>query len=242
MASLMLMEFRRSEHFLMKLSRNHRDWAFTLIELLLIIATLAILAALLLPKLARRGDTAQKINCSNNLKQIGISFRTWALDNNDKFPMQVPATNGGTLELVESGTVFSHFQVMSNELSTPKLLVCPQETDPKRTVANTFAITASSTASFTNDSQVSYFVGVDAEDVRPSTFLSGDRNVAFDGIPVKHGLHTVRTGSSLGWVQPQHNNGGNICFADGSVQGLSTRGLRAAFQATGVATNRFAVP
>src|SRR5258706_8337794 len=126
----------------MKPARNHSDRAFTLIELLLIITTFSILAILLLPRLARPKGYGNRAGCVNNLKQVGIAFKVWALDNGDKYPMQVSVTNGGTRELVSSGAVFSHFLVMSNELNTPKLLFCPQENDPKRTFSNTFATVA----------------------------------------------------------------------------------------------------
>jgi prepilin-type processing-associated H-X9-DG protein len=161
--------------------------------------------------------------------------------------MEISVTNGGAMELVSMGTVFPVFAVMSNELSTPKILICPEENDPKRIAASTFQSTipkgSAPVVPFTNDNNVSYFVRLDVNQTNPPVLLSGDRNLAIGGVPAAHGLLEVRPGSSVSWLKSMHNNAGNIAFLDSSVQQFSSTALGNLFKSSSVgATNRLGIP
>jgi prepilin-type processing-associated H-X9-DG protein len=207
--------------------------AFSLIDLLIGIAVVMFLAALMLPYLAKpnRGHNRSRISCVNRLKQVGLSFRVWAGDNGDKYPMSVSTNQGGSMEWALMGDTILTFQVMSNELSTPKILLCPS--DSRDQFATNFLVLTAA--------NLSYFVGVDANETNPSMFLSGDRHIT-NGTRIRGGLVELTTNRLSGWTGEIHQNAGNIGLADGSVQQLSTPSLRAALENSGVATNRLAIP
>ncbi|HZL79616.1 MAG TPA: hypothetical protein VFC17_12255 [Candidatus Limnocylindrales bacterium] len=214
------------------ISRRFNQSAFTLVALLVIVAVLALLAAMLLPALAKAKTKSTSINCVNNLKQCGLAFRIWEGDNGDKLPMDVPMAKGGTKEFDTGADTFRHFQVMSNELSTPKILICPADI---RSVADNFARL--------KNQNVSYFVGLEANDANPQRFLDGDRNLTGASEP-QNGILKLVPGGPIGWTSAIHNNQGNVGLADGSVQQYSSSALREALRNSGDPTNtwRIALP
>lgn len=226
----------------MKISSNKSPSAFTLFELLASIFIVMAMASVVLPHLARAKCRCQRINCVNNLKQIGVGVRTWALDNGDKCPMHVSVTNGGTMELINQGLPQPHFEVMSNELSTPKILICPKDSDGNRISATTFSRVlppgSSGQVPFTNGNNVSYFVGVDVIEDSPQSVFCGDDNFTVDGLRFRHRLIRASNGSSVAWTPTRHSGMGNLLFSDGSVLQANSKTLAATLSST----NRLAMP
>jgi hypothetical protein len=92
-----------------------------------------VILGLLLPALAKTKHGAQKTDCQNNLKQIGLAFKVWALEHNDQYPFNVSTNLGGSLELCVTGNdgfdrnAAAHYRIISDELGDTALLVCPDD-------------------------------------------------------------------------------------------------------------------
>ncbi len=147
--------------------------------------------------------------------------------------MQVPSADGGAREDALRGNAARAFVVMSNELNTPKILLCPL--DVKRSGITSFG-------SRLYNSNISYFISVDATDSIPQMFLAGDRNLETNGVPLRGGaMHRMVPTSTVGWTRELHNRAGHILLVDGSSQDWTNAALQSAV-ATGMNTNRIDVP
>src|SRR5262245_22605539 len=74
-----------------------------------------------------RGSWARRMQCASNQKQIAFAFHMWSNDHGDQFPMAISGKKGGASDSVGAGDPLHAFLIISNELNSPKILLCPAD-------------------------------------------------------------------------------------------------------------------
>jgi hypothetical protein len=187
---------------------------------MVVLVVVVILAAILFPNIMTgegRRKPVLRANCIRNLHEIGLGFRIWSGDHMDRYPTQVLTNWDGSLVFPNATNAYRYFAAMSNELNTPVVLACPA--DKARSPATSWA-------SLSN-SNLSYFIALDADEMQPAMLLAGDRNLT-NGAPLTNGILTLNTNRSIAWTRGLHWPNGNVALADGSVQQISSSRLRGA--------------
>jgi prepilin-type N-terminal cleavage/methylation domain-containing protein len=187
---------------------------FSLVELLTVIAIIGIVAGMLLAVLNKADTRAKRVTCINNLRELGIAFHEFSDDHNGNYPMQVPASDGGSQDYLEAAAIingnfyFSYrfFQTLSNVLITPRLLVCPNDNRP---AATNFATL--------RNANISYFSTAFARVGDANALLAGDRNLT-NNLDTEQSRLLLTPENPLKWTSEMHQFRGNVLFADDHVE------------------------
>jgi len=220
----------------MKAHASNRDaGGFTLLEGLVLIAIILVLMTLSIP-VKDRSTKSTVVTCISNQRRITIGQFMWASDHSDTYPWRVATDKGGTLDFAANGDAASHFQVLSDYNLKPKYLICP--TDSTRVEATSFAALG--------NSNLSYFVNLDATTNNAQIILTGDRHLQVNGQPVKPGLLVPGRNAAIGWTRELHAKDakvplGVLSFTDGHAEAVKEK-LTAYFARQHQVTNHFAIP
>ena len=194
--------------------------AWTRLEVLAIGAGMAVLAAMILPRLTRTKQGSEGLECRNNLKNVGLAHQVFAFDNARHFPMSLPVAEGGSRDWLVQDVpqLWRHFLVLSNELSTPRILHCPQDPQRQRAARFTVAPQAPTEPIFNGDSFLSYFLALEAQPGDPVSVLSGDRNVSLLRFGLGSGRNRLPAQAQPGFTPELHQGFGNWVFGDHHVE------------------------
>jgi hypothetical protein len=206
--------------------------AFTRLELLVLLLTMALLATATLPALAGLRARSDVAVCGNGLRLIGRAFDMWGADHNGGRPWRVWTGDGGTGGHPLVANPWLHFSWVSNQLATPRILTCPA--DLEKRAATDFS--GSPNGGFVNsgfrNNAVSYLIGADIffSALLPQGLLCMDRNVRPDSyaacsVGANNVAQLTRGVYTSAWTNGIHYPIGNVLLNDGRVVQASVETL-----------------
>jgi len=198
---------------------------FTLIELLVVIAIIAILAAMLLPALAKAKAKAQTVQCLNNLKQLQACWHLYNVDSNGVLPpnkAQTPTTTLGTDSWIGGNAQADQTAVLFKYNTSVAIYHCPSDTSKVsglgihrfRSYAMSFPWMAGDDATFEEINRKETDIRKPGPAVA-SVFLDENEESINNG-----GLGILPVGRWMWWDWPasRHSRGCTLSFADGHVE------------------------
>lgn len=206
--------------------------AFSRVDAAALLGALTVLLVLVLPVIAGDRARASRMQCLNNLRQIGVGMALWGDDHRGAPPHHIPYAEGGTRRHPLAENSWVHFSYISNGLLSAKVLFCPSDTG---TPARDFSGDPTGGYLYPNfrNAATSYLLAFTyyADDVR---IQSGDRNVYSQGTTgssyFNHSSYVPMNPlhRDFRWMPGLHSDEGNLLFSDGQVRAVDTVGLRAA--------------
>jgi len=217
--------------------------AFTRLELLSVLAAVALLGVIAAPVLATPRQRSDRVLCANNLRQIGAAMQLWANDHGDAIPQEVTLAEGGTFGHPLAANAWLHFSWLSNELTSPRVLFCPSDQGQPAhdfSGAPTGGYLHPNFANRATSYLLSHPITSGTRDVfstPPFGVLAADRNVRSVGLVSCSRFNAARyailsfADPGFSWDTNLHDNAGNVLSADGRVAQVNNEGLRAYLKA-----------
>jgi len=156
--------------------RSLRHKGFTLVELLVVIGIIALLISILLPSLNRARETANRVKCGSNMRQIGQAILLYANENKGNYPRTIYTVGNGATGTYDptntnpangrdpfidgkgniNDVVQAMFLLIRTQDITPEVFVCPSSNAEKDTYGTIAGISAQAKISFTAPKNLSY--------------------------------------------------------------------------------------